>query len=187
MNTIWGVPSLKHSIHLQKSPQDWWSMSLLPCLCSYPGPCCYLISPPFWSAHIRSQDGGWVWERERGPQKLAAASRITGASSQGRWCSSLSGWLTWVGQLKETALGSPSAESAQLPRFPKLGCWDTSITASHSFRGKRNLSFLHLDKLTSNNQNNRLSSPLSQQDIVETMGSWMGRGKILSMFSLYSY
>ena len=30
---------------------------------------------------------------------------------------------------------------SQLPKFPILGCWDTSITASYSFEGKRNVSF----------------------------------------------
>ena len=29
----------------ESSPHDWWSMSPLPCLCSYPGPCYHHIFP----------------------------------------------------------------------------------------------------------------------------------------------
>ena len=105
---------------------------------------------------------GWAWERsrERTPEARYCSKDHREQAVREDDVSSLSEWLSWVGQLKETALGSPSAESAL--SFPKLGCWDTSITASYSFGGKRDLSFLHLDNLTSCNQTNRLSSPLSQ-------------------------
>ena len=112
--------------------------------------------PQFWPAHGRTNSDRDKTGRERWPQKLAAVPRITGNRDSGNmmWA-----WLTWVGQLKETALGSPFGRvCSQLPRLPKSGCWHTSITACYSFEGKRDVRFLHIDKLTSSNQTNRLFS-----------------------------
>ena len=79
LNTNWGVPSLKHSIHLQKIPQDWWSMSPLPYLWFLSRSLLLSHLPQFWPAHAGS--AGW-WDEpgrevERGTQKLTAAPRIT--------------------------------------------------------------------------------------------------------------
>ena len=48
---------------------------------------------------------------------------------------------------------------SQLPKFPILGCWDTSINASYSFGGERNIRFA-LRQVNSSNQTNRISPPL---------------------------
>ena len=111
LNTNWGVPSLKHIIHLWKISQDWWSMSPFPCLCSYPGPYCYPISPNSDLFCRVSRMVGWAWERERTPEARCSQDHREQAAREDD-VSSLSEWLTWVGQLKETARGSPSAESA---------------------------------------------------------------------------
>ena len=138
----------------------------------------------FWPVHGRTNSDGDKPGRERWPQKRAAVPRITGNRNSGKimWA-----WLTWVGQLKKTALGSPFCRvCSQLSRLLKSGCWHTSITACYSFEGKRDVRFLHTDKLTSSNQTNRLSPSLNQQDTVKTKGSWLGRGKILNIFSWHS-
>ena len=114
--------------------------------------------PQFWPVHGRTNSDGDkpVGERERWPQKLAAVPSITDNRDSGNmmWA-----WFTWVGQLKETVLGSPFCRvCSQLPRLLKSGCWHTSITACYSFEGKRDVHFLHLDKLVSSNQTNRLFS-----------------------------
>ena len=62
----------------ESSPHDWWSMSPLPCLCSYPGICYHHISPRSDLFMQSQQWWGWAWEEERPPWKLSAASRITG-------------------------------------------------------------------------------------------------------------
>ena len=62
----------------ESSPHDWWSMSPLPCLCSYPGICYHHISPSSALFMQSQQWWGWAWEKERPPWKLSAASRITG-------------------------------------------------------------------------------------------------------------
>ena len=54
LNTNWEVPSLKHSIHLRKSPQDRWSMTPLPCLWFLPRSLLLSHLPQFWSAHAGS-------------------------------------------------------------------------------------------------------------------------------------
>ena len=70
--------------------------------------------PQFWSAHAGS--AGW-WdepgrEAERTPEAHCCSKNHREQAAREDDVSSLSEWLTWVGQLKETALGSPSAESA---------------------------------------------------------------------------
>ena len=75
----------------ESSPQDWWSMSLLPCLCSYPGPCYHHTSPSSDLFMGGQQWRGWAWEEERPTWKLPAAYRITGTRDPGKtvWA-----WLT---------------------------------------------------------------------------------------------
>ena len=158
-------------------------MSWLPCLWFLLRSLLLSHLPQFWPVHGRTNSDGDKpgGERERWPQKLAAVPRITGNRDSGNmmWA-----WLTWVGQLNETALGSPFCRvCSQLPRLLESGCWHTSITACYSFEGKRDVHFLHLDKLISSNQTNSLSPSLSLQDTVKTKGSWLERGKILSIFS----
>ena len=152
-------------------------MSPLPCLCSYPGPYCYPISPNSDLFCGASRILGWAWEREKedpGSSLLLQGSQEAG--SQERWCE----FIIWVahpsGTTQRNSTELPFCRvCSQLPRFPKSGCSDTNITASLSFWGKRDLSFLHLDNLTSSNQTNRLSLPLSQKDIVKTKDSWLER------------
>ena len=156
-------------------------MSPLPCLWFLLRSLLPSHLPQFWPVHGRTNSDGDKPRRERWPQKLAAVPRITGNRDSGNmmWT-----WLTWVGQLKETVLGSPFCRvCSQLPRLLKSGCWHTSITACYSFEGKRDVRFLHIDKLTSSNQTNRLSPSLSQQEIIKTKGSCLGRGKTLNIFS----
>ena len=101
---------LKNTVFIfECSPHDWWSMSPLPCLCSYPGPCYHHFSPSSDLFMGGQQWWEWAWEEERPPWMLPAASRITGTSHPGNmvWA-----WLSREGQLKETALVSPSAESS---------------------------------------------------------------------------
>ena len=155
-------------------PQDRWSMSPLPCLCSYPGPYCYPISPNL----ICSVGSAECWdepgrERKRTPAARCCSKDHRKQEAREEDASSLSEWVTWVGQLKETALGSPSAESAlSFPGSLNQGVQtQASLLPSHLV--ERDLSFSHLDNLTSSNQTNRLSSPLSQKDIVK--GSWLER------------
>ena len=131
-------------------------MSPLPCLWFLLRSLLPSHLPQFWPVHGRTNSDGDKPGRERWPQKLAAVPRITGNRDLGNmmWA-----WLTWVGQLKKTALGSPFCRvCSQLPRLPKSGCWHTSITACYSFEGKRDVRFLHTDKLISSNQTNRLFS-----------------------------
>ena len=118
----------------ESSPQDWWSMSLLPCLCSYPGPCYHhisLISDLFmWG----QQWWGWAWEE-------AALCCFWDHRDQGSREDGVG--LT---QLREAtqrnSTGLPLHRvCSQLPKFPKLGCWDTSINAFYSFGGERKVSF----------------------------------------------
>ena len=76
---------LKNTVfNFKSSPQDWWSMSPVPCLCSYPGPCYYHISPSSDLFMQGQQWQGWAWEEERPPWKLSAASRITGTRDPGK-------------------------------------------------------------------------------------------------------
>ena len=133
-------------------------MSRLPCLWFLLRSLLLSHLPQFWPVHGRTNSDGDKpgGERKRWPQKLAAVPRITGNRDSGNmmWAC-----LTWVGQLKETALGSPFCRvCSQLPRLLKSGCWHKSITACYSFEGKRDVHFLHLDKLISSNQTNRLFS-----------------------------
>ena len=133
-------------------------MSRLPCLWFLLRSLLLSHLPQFWSVHGRTNSDGDKpgGERKRWPQKLAAVPRITGNRDSGNmmWA-----WLTWVGQLKETALGFPFCRvCSQLPRLLKSGCWHKIITACYSFEGKRDVHFLHLDKLISSNQTNRLFS-----------------------------
>ena len=70
---------LKNTVFIfECSSHDWWSMSPLPCLCSYPGPCYHHIFPSSDLFMQGQQWRGWAWEEERPPWKLSAASRITG-------------------------------------------------------------------------------------------------------------
>ena len=70
---------LKNTVFIfESSPHDWWSMSPLPCLCSYPGICYHHISPSSDLFMQGQQWRGWAWEEERPPWKLSAPSRITG-------------------------------------------------------------------------------------------------------------
>ena len=73
------------------SSHDWWSMSPLPCLCSYPGPCYHHTSPSSDLFMGGQQWRGWAWEEERPTWKLPAAYRITGTRDPGKtvWA-----WLT---------------------------------------------------------------------------------------------
>ena len=81
---------------------------------------------------------GWAWEREKedsGSSLLLQGSQEAG--SQGRGCQ----FIIWVGHLswatQRNSTGIPFCRvCSQLPRFPKSGCSDTSITASLSFGGR---------------------------------------------------
>ena len=105
---------LKTVFIFESSPQDWWSVStplslvLTLVLAAIPSPPILIC---LWGV---SRMVGWAWERsrERTPEARYCSKDHREQAVREDDVSSLSEWLSWVGQLKETALGSPSAESA---------------------------------------------------------------------------
>ena len=117
----------------ESSPQDWWSMSLLPCLCSYPGPCYHHISPVLTCSCRVSSDGDEPGRKREhhGSSWCFLDHKDPGSREDGMG----------LAQLREAtqrnSTGLPVFRvCSQLPKFPILGCWDTSITASYSFGGR---------------------------------------------------
>ena len=69
----------------ESSPQDWWSMSPLPCLWSYPRPCYHHISPVLTcSCRLSSDRDEPGRKREHHGSSLLPGSQ--GPGIQGRWC-----------------------------------------------------------------------------------------------------
>ena len=103
-----------------------------------------LISPPILIYSWQDQQlQGWVWERETTPEAHCCSwdHRRQAPREDGVALVHMSG------EAQRNSTGFHLCRvCSQLPRFPKSGCWHTSITASYLFMGKREVSFLHLEK-----------------------------------------
>ena len=132
-----------------------------PASSSYAGPWCYHISPSSNLLMVGSTVMGMSLEgREREREMIPEARccsqdhREQGAREDGVGLAHLSGTT------QRNSLGLPLCRiSSQLPRFPKSGCWGTSITASYSF-GEGGYKLFALRQVTLSNQVNRLSPSL---------------------------
>ena len=134
---------LKNIVFIFECPPP-WLMVYVPTPLSLVLPRSLLPShlPQFWPVH----GGSAVMEMSLGGREITLEAPCCFQDHRDQGSREDSVDLAQLrGATQRNSTGLPLCRvCSQLPKFPTLGCWDTSITASYSFEGKTNVSFCTL-------------------------------------------